>query len=35
MPSVIIVEDDEAMAVALNDGFRYEGFDVKVYLRAS
>ncbi|MFQ5720258.1 MAG: response regulator transcription factor [Acidobacteriota bacterium] len=28
MPKVVIVEDDEAMAVALNDGFRYEGYDV-------
>lgn len=30
MRKVIIVEDDEAMAVALNDGFRYEGYDVKL-----
>jgi DNA-binding response OmpR family regulator len=28
MPRVLIVEDDEAMAVALRDGFRYEGFEV-------
>ncbi len=27
---VLIVEDDEAMAVALSDGFRYEGFEVAV-----
>jgi DNA-binding response OmpR family regulator len=27
---VLIVEDDEAMAVALRDGFRYEGFEVQV-----
>jgi len=26
MPSVLIVEDDEAMAIALRDGFAYEGF---------
>jgi DNA-binding response OmpR family regulator len=25
---VLIVEDDEAMAVALHDGFKYEGFEV-------
>jgi two-component system alkaline phosphatase synthesis response regulator PhoP len=30
MPSVLIVEDDEAMAVALRDGFKYEGYDVKL-----
>jgi two-component system alkaline phosphatase synthesis response regulator PhoP len=30
MPSVLIVEDDEAMAVALRDGFSYEGYDVRV-----
>ena len=30
MPSVLIVEDDEAMAVALRDGFDYEGFGVDV-----
>ena len=30
MPRVLIVEDDEAMAVALEDGFAYEGFSVKV-----
>ena len=30
MPRVLIVEDDEAMAVALHDGFSYEGYDVKV-----
>ncbi|MGH9749509.1 MAG: response regulator transcription factor [Candidatus Polarisedimenticolia bacterium] len=28
MPRVLIVEDDEAMAVALRDGFQYEGFEV-------
>jgi len=28
--SVLVVEDDEAMAVALRDGFRYEGFEVEV-----
>ncbi|HLE85307.1 MAG TPA: response regulator, partial [Thermoanaerobaculia bacterium] len=28
MPNVLIVEDDEAMAVALSDGFRYEGYEV-------
>ncbi len=28
--SVLVVEDDEAMAVALRDGFEYEGFDVTV-----
>jgi DNA-binding response OmpR family regulator len=27
---VLIVEDDEAMAVALRDGFLFEGYDVKV-----
>lgn len=30
MPRVLIVEDDEAMAVALRDGFSYEGYDVRV-----
>ncbi|MBW2277927.1 MAG: response regulator transcription factor [Deltaproteobacteria bacterium] len=30
MPKVLIVEDDEAMAVALHDGFNYEGYDVKM-----
>ncbi len=30
MPRVLIVEDDEAMAVALRDGFAYEGYDVRV-----
>jgi len=30
MPRVLIVEDDEAMAVALHDGFSYEGYEVKV-----
>lgn len=30
MPKVLIVEDDEAMAVALHDGFKYEGYDVKM-----
>jgi len=29
-PRVLIVEDDEAMAVALRDGFTYEGFDVRM-----
>lgn len=29
-PHVLIVEDDEAMAVALRDGFSYEGYDVRV-----
>ena len=28
MPSVLIVEDDEAMSVALRDGFEYEGYSV-------
>jgi len=30
MPKVLIVEDDQAMAVALRDGFSYEGFQVEV-----
>jgi DNA-binding response OmpR family regulator len=30
MPRVLIVEDDEAMAVALRDGFTYEGYEVKM-----
>jgi len=30
MPKVLIVEDDEAMAVALHDGFVYEGYEVKM-----
>jgi two-component system alkaline phosphatase synthesis response regulator PhoP len=30
MPKVLIVEDDEAMAVALHDGFKYEGYEVKM-----
>ena len=30
MRNVLIVEDDEAMAVALKDGFAYEGFGVEV-----
>jgi len=30
MPKVLIVEDDEAMAVALQDGFAYEGFEVSL-----
>ena len=30
MPRVLIVEDDSSMAVALQDGFSYEGFDVKL-----
>ncbi|MDH3626239.1 MAG: response regulator transcription factor [Acidobacteriota bacterium] len=29
MPNVLIVEDDEAMAVALRDGFSYEGWRVR------
>jgi DNA-binding response OmpR family regulator len=28
MPRVLIVEDDDAMATALRDGFQYEGFTV-------
>ena len=28
MRKVLVVEDDEAMALALKDGFAYEGFDV-------
>ncbi|HXV76520.1 MAG TPA: response regulator transcription factor [Candidatus Polarisedimenticolaceae bacterium] len=30
MPRVLIVEDDEAMAVALRDGFTYEGYEVRM-----
>jgi DNA-binding response OmpR family regulator len=30
MRRVLIVEDDEAMSVALRDGFSYEGYDVTV-----
>jgi DNA-binding response OmpR family regulator len=30
MKRVLIVEDDEAMSVALRDGFQYEGYDVTV-----
>ncbi|HWM91201.1 MAG TPA: response regulator transcription factor [Thermoanaerobaculia bacterium] len=30
MRKVLIVEDDEAMSVALRDGFHYEGYDVTV-----
>jgi DNA-binding response OmpR family regulator len=30
MNKVLVVEDDEAMAVALRDGFVYEGYDVSV-----
>jgi DNA-binding response OmpR family regulator len=30
MATVLIVEDDRAMAVALSDGFTYEGFHVEV-----
>ena len=30
MAKVLIVEDDQAMAVALRDGFSYEGFQVEV-----
>jgi two-component system alkaline phosphatase synthesis response regulator PhoP len=29
MPRVLVIEDDEAMAVALRDGFAYEGYDVR------
>ena len=28
MPKVLIVEDDDSMAVALKDGFEYEGYEV-------
>jgi len=28
MPKVLVVEDDDSMATALNDGFRYEGYEV-------
>ena len=27
---VLIVEDDEAMSIALRDGFQYEGYSVTV-----
>ncbi len=30
MPRVLIVEDDEAMAVALKDGFTFEGYEVRL-----
>jgi DNA-binding response OmpR family regulator len=30
MPKVLIVEDDASMAVALKDGFEYEGYEVTV-----
>ena len=30
MPRVLIVEDDKSMAVALRDGFTYEGYDVRL-----
>ena len=30
MPRVLIVEDDEAMATALRDGFSFEGYEVSV-----
>lgn len=30
MPKLLIVEDDQSMAVALRDGFEYEGYDVRV-----
>ena len=30
MATVLIVEDDRSMAVALSDGFSYEGFEVEV-----
>ena len=28
MPKVLVVEDDESMAIALRDGFKYEGYEV-------
>ena len=28
MPRILIVEDDESMAVALKDGFEFEGYEV-------
>ena len=30
MAQVLIVEDDQAMAVALRDGFAYEGYEVEL-----
>jgi DNA-binding response OmpR family regulator len=30
MPKVLIVEDDESMAVALKDGFEYEGYETRL-----
>jgi DNA-binding response OmpR family regulator len=30
MPKILVVEDDKAMAVALSDGFQYEGHSVSV-----
>jgi len=30
MPRVLIVEDDETMAIALRDGFGFEGYDVRM-----
>ena len=30
MPKVLIVEDEEAIAVALRDGFSFEGYDVRL-----
>ena len=30
MPKVLVVEDDDSMAVALRDGFQYEGFTVNL-----
>jgi two-component system alkaline phosphatase synthesis response regulator PhoP len=30
MPRILIVEDDEAMAVGLRDGFGFEGYDVSL-----
>jgi len=30
MPIVLIIEDNEAMAVALHDGFSYEGYEVRM-----
>lgn len=30
MTKVLIVEDDEAMAAALEDGFKYEGYEVRL-----
>ena len=30
MPRILVVEDDKAMAVALSDGFQYEGHSVSL-----